>query len=97
MCYHLENQNFLFTHVNKIHKWIEILLVILSLVVLYLIGFVYVNPLKPHYFFMALAVLYSFRAFMEWKFEKVLKLYIISMLSSSGFLVIFIGIELFFS
>ncbi|SCY78371.1 DUF4181 domain-containing protein [Alkaliphilus peptidifermentans] len=86
----------LYKHVNRLHRWGEILIIILSLTVLYLIGFVYLRQLKPHYFLMALTALYGFRGFMEWKFEKASNEYITSFLAGIFLLFIFLSVELFF-
>ncbi|MBD1383622.1 DUF4181 domain-containing protein [Metabacillus arenae] len=85
-----------YTHVNKIHKRLEQVLIVLALVLLFLIGFVFNYRLEPHYFVGIISILFAFRAFMEWKFEKVSRQYILSILATSALLVIFIGIELFF-
>ena len=87
----------LYTHVNKAHKWGEVLLVVLSLIFLGKITFIDSHPLKPHYSVVGLILLYGFRAFMEWKFEKDSKQYILSILTSSFLLIILLGVELFFS
>lgn len=93
----IEYEEGLYKQVNNIHKWGEILLVILSLLVLYFIAFVSTHQLEPHYFIVSLILINSFRVFMEWKFEKFSKKYIISILSSSFLFIIFIVFELFFT
>lgn len=93
----IEYEEGLYKQVNNIHKWGEILLVILSLLVLYFISFVSTHQLEPHYFIVSLILINSFRAFMEWKFKKFSKKYIISILSSSFLFIIFIVFELFFT
>jgi hypothetical protein len=91
----IEYEGVIHKKVNKIHKWGEILLVILSLVGLYFIAFVSPRQLEPHYFLLSLILINSFRAFMELKYENYSKKYIISILSSCFLFITFIVFELF--
>ena len=83
-----------YKHVNKIHKKAEILLLIVSFVIIVLI-----NPASfgSHFVFIFLTLLSAFRAYMEWKFEKISKRYILSIFAASFFLIFFLGIEFVFS
>ncbi|MBU5677755.1 DUF4181 domain-containing protein [Alkaliphilus sp. MSJ-5] len=77
----------LFNHFNKLHKWLEVLLIagiILSL---------FINAL---YTFILFILLFAFRALMEWKFDKDSKLYILNVLYSGEFLLLLIILLLFF-
>lgn len=91
----IKGTGYLYQHVNNIHKWVEIIIVILSVITLFIIGFVYSGRLENHFFLASLIVLYTFRAFMEWKFKKASKKYILSILTISLFLVIFIVLKVF--
>ena len=93
----IQEINGLYKHVNQIHRQLEILLSVLLIVIFCIIGFVYPKRLEPHNILVLLTVLSSFRSFMEWKFNKQSKQYILYILNSSVFLLVFIGFELFFN
>lgn len=75
-----------YKHVNEIHKWLEVLLII---------GILLMFFVDSYYSLVGLTVLLSFRAFMEWKFEKELKTYILNILNSSVCVLFLIILKLF--
>ncbi|WP_445677916.1 DUF4181 domain-containing protein [Robertmurraya sp. FSL R5-0851] len=83
-----------YVHLNKIHKVTEIVIISLILVFTFLFSFVFRYNVGVHYFIGALSVLFAFRGYMEWKYNKLEKQYIFSILTSITFIISFIGIEL---
>lgn len=81
----------LYKHVNKVHIWLEIVLAIALITIAF-----FISEFKSYYLPIFLIALYSFRAFIEWKFEKESKVYILSMLSASAFLLLLIIFKLLF-
>jgi uncharacterized membrane protein len=77
----------LFKHFNKIHKWLEVLLIIGILAMIFV---------DAYYCLIGLNVLFAFRSFMEWKFEKETKAYIPNILNTSVCLLLLIILKLFF-
>ena len=79
----------LYKPVHPFQVWIEALIVMGSIIILFNIEFGIVGPgaLVPFVFFL----LFSFRTFMEWKFDRERKEYIITGLSS-GLLLIFCAV-----
>ncbi|MCC5908954.1 MAG: DUF4181 domain-containing protein [Clostridiaceae bacterium] len=92
--YNIKNEDGLYKHVNKIHKWSEIVIAIGMIFVFYLIVFIYSRQLEFRYIMGALATLYSFRVFMEWKYEEESNRYKISILNIAFFLFIIVVSEL---
>ncbi|MCC5908836.1 MAG: DUF4181 domain-containing protein [Clostridiaceae bacterium] len=92
--FNIKKEKNLYKHVNKTHKWSEIAITIITLLVLYLIAFVYPKQLEIYYFMGALAVLHALRTFMEWKYEEESNRYRISILNSSFFLLLFVVLGL---
>ena len=95
--YHIKMDGILYSHVNKIHKWGEMFIVIIVLVLMtihYAIVSEGTGSLKPHYFVLGMVLLFVFRAFMEWIYERDLKKYIITILASLFLLISFVGYEL---
>lgn len=86
-----------YKYLNNKHKYGELLIVIVSLIILYVVGFIFLNGIAPHYFAWPVIILYSFRAAMEWTFKKATKQYIISIINAGVFLVLFIGFEVLFN
>ncbi|WP_246945374.1 DUF4181 domain-containing protein [Bacillus pinisoli] len=85
---------FLYKHTNRIHFWGEGFIVFLSLIILFLIAFILDNVmLQPYYFLACAIVIQVFRSIMEWKYRKESKQYIISIVTSFMFMVMFIGVE----
>lgn len=82
--FNIRKKKGLFKHFNKFHKWAEILLITGIILVLFIDAF---------YSFVLLILLLSFRAFMEWKFEKESKTYILNILNSGEFLLLLIIIK----
>ncbi|MGE8079230.1 DUF4181 domain-containing protein [Peribacillus loiseleuriae] len=64
------------SHVNKIHKLGE-----WSILVVFLISIIYVNPQKLAYYILLpyYIVMISFRAFMEWKYQREKRKYILTL------------------
>ncbi|WP_041720569.1 DUF4181 domain-containing protein [Alkaliphilus metalliredigens] len=83
----IKKKKFLFQHVNKIHTWLEALLFILTL------SMMFVNE---YYFFIGITAIFCFRIVIEWKFEKESKTYILSILNASICLLLLIMFKLFF-
>ncbi|WP_425415488.1 DUF4181 domain-containing protein [Peribacillus loiseleuriae] len=73
-----KEKGWLYTHANKQHKWGE--RAILSFFFIALMYLVYVNSIHssfftlPPYFF----ILYSYRTFMEWKYQRGTRKYILT-------------------
>ena len=76
----------LFNHFNKFHKWIEVLIIT---------GIILSFFMNALYVFILFILLYAFRAFMEWKFDKGSMIYILNILYSSEFLLLLIILILF--
>ncbi|WP_047986006.1 DUF4181 domain-containing protein [Ornithinibacillus californiensis] len=85
----------LYKYINKTHKWGERILLLLFFITLSIayFGFYYVEVYLIFIFFLAQSI---FRAFMEWKYEREEKEYIISLIGAGTSVVLFIGV-LFFS
>jgi len=81
----------LYKHVNKVHIWLEVVLAIALITIAF-----FISEFKSYYVPIFLIVLYSFRAFIEWKFDKESKVYILSILSASAFLLLLILFKLLF-
>lgn len=83
----------LYKPVHPFQVWIEALIVIGSIIILFNIEFEVFRPgaLVPFVFFL----LFSFRTFMEWKFDRERKEYIITALSSGILLVFWVVIVIF--
>jgi len=77
-----------YVHVNKFHLWSEVLLFVLLTTIVYFSG------LRQYFLHILLSVLFSYRAFMEWKFAKESKAYIISILDGSRILLFVIVLTL---
>ncbi len=80
----IKKEKGLFKHFNKIHKWLEVLLIIGVLAVFFI---------NAYYPLIVLTVLFAFRAFMEWKFEKESKAYILNILNASVVLFVLIALK----
>ncbi|MGD6903410.1 DUF4181 domain-containing protein [Bacillus infantis] len=68
----------------------------MSLLILFLIGFVFDSGLKPHYPVMILSILLFVRAIFERIYKKETRRYILSTLTSLALLIMFAGIQLLF-
>jgi uncharacterized membrane protein YedE/YeeE len=68
---------------------------VVILIILFILGFVFDYEIGAQSIFGGLAILYAFRAFMEWKYDKKRKNYILTLVGSIALLVMFIGITLF--
>lgn len=86
-----------YKHVNEIHKEAEIYLLVAWIISLFIFFVIKPAAFKVYFIFVWLTVLYIFRAYMEWKFEKKLKRHILSILAAGFFLIIFLGIEFVFT
>ena len=77
---------------NRAHQWIEISFLLVSLVVLL---FLFLNnyPLVLHHVFLYLVVISIFRAFMEWRFAKGTRRYLLNVLSAAFSMVLFVIFE----
>lgn len=93
----IKGNGLFYSHINKIHKIGELSIGLLVILVLGIRTFFYNIPLEPHHFISAIILLQVFRAFIEWKFDKSSKKYTLSTLTAIFLLIIFLGIELFFS
>lgn len=76
---HIPNKNrFIYKPVNAIHKWGEIIITIIYLIASFVL-IATMNYINLGYFmFVFFIVLHMFRTFMEWKFDKESKEYVIS-------------------
>ena len=77
------------TYVNKFHKWGERLAIILY-VIFFLVALVYSVGIF-HYSFLFFIMIGAFRAFMEWRFERASKRYVLSILFAAFCLIFLIG------
>lgn len=85
--FHIKRKKGLFNHFNEAHKWLEVLLTI---------GILLMFFINEYYSLIGLTILFSFRAFMEWKFEKESKAYILNILYSSVCILFLIILKPFF-
>ena len=69
----IKKQKGIYKHLNKIHKWVEIILIIAIILMLFI---------NAYYSLIGLTVLLGFRTFMEWKFEKESKTYILGIVDT---------------
>ena len=94
--YNIKKEKGLYTHINSSHKWGEVLIISVALVLLFIHSFVLdiTGPLKPNQFFLALIPATLFRIFMEYRYEKDSSRYLRSMLSVIIFIILFVGFEL---
>jgi hypothetical protein len=74
----IPKQKGLYKQVNAVHKWGEIILLIIYLLYIFLYIAFLNQPIQPQLIFVFLILLYIFRSFMEWKYEKASKRYILS-------------------
>ena len=74
--------------VNKVHLWSEVLLFVLLTTIIYFSG------LREYFLLILLTVLFTFRVFMEWKFAKESKAYIVSVLDGSRIILIVIAVSI---
>ncbi|SCY55600.1 DUF4181 domain-containing protein [Alkaliphilus peptidifermentans] len=86
----IKNQKGFYKPVNKIHQWSEITLIISLIIIIY-----FISMLRQYFLPIFSTVVFGFRAFMEWKYEKNSKTYILSILNGSRFLVLIILINMF--
>ncbi|WP_093314284.1 DUF4181 domain-containing protein [Tindallia californiensis] len=82
--YNIKDENTFYKHVNKTHKWSELTIVIIF--VLYLLVFAYPQSFRFYYVMGAIAIFYSFRALMEWRYKKQSNNYRINILNAAFFL-----------
>lgn len=88
--FNIQKKKGLYKHVNEFHKWSEVALIIALIII------IFSNiELRRYFFPIFLVVLFGFRAFIEWKFEKESKVYILSILSGSAALSVWIILDLF--
>lgn len=80
-------------YVNKFHKKGERLLIILYVIFCFIAVVYYGNIF--HYNLLFLIMIGIFRAFMEWKFERASKQYVLSILFTVFCLILFIGFQFF--
>jgi uncharacterized membrane protein len=85
--FNIKKKKGLFKHFNEIHKWVEVLLIIGTLAMVFV---------DAYYCLIGLTVLLAFRSFMEWKFEKESKAYILNALNTGVCLLLLIILKLFF-
>ncbi|WP_196493858.1 DUF4181 domain-containing protein [Ornithinibacillus caprae] len=88
--YKIKKEGFLYQYVNSVHKDGE-----LTITLLFLFSFVYITyngyievPENIIYYFI---ILFGFRAFMAWKYERASKKYILTMMTL-GLMMIGIGL-----
>ena len=71
--YNIKKQKGIYKHLNKVHKWVEVVLII---------AIILMSFINAYYSLIGLNVLLGFRAFMEWKFEKESKTYILGIVDT---------------
>ncbi len=82
-----------YTRTNKIYKYGETFLLILILIVGGIALFRYSVPIEPPYWYtIPFMLICIFRAFMEWKFDKDAKKYILSLLEFAFLLILLFGL-----
>jgi len=89
-----------FSYYSKTRKWVEISFIVILLVVTALLAFsaTDIPPFKSHYYIAFMPIIFSFfHAFMEWKYEKDAKQYVLSILAGIFFIIVFLGVELVFT
>ena len=85
----IDNNGWIYKPINRLHRRAEIVAFALMLLILYRASFILNHPWQV-YLFGGMSVLYAFRAYMEWKFERKSKRYILSIIDSSAYIIIFI-------
>ncbi|KUO51935.1 MAG: hypothetical protein APF76_06775 [Desulfitibacter sp. BRH_c19] len=91
--FNIKKKKGLYKHVNKVHKWSEVVIIIALITMTF---FSKSSELRQYYLPIFFTVLFGFRAFIEWKFEKESKVYILSILNGSTVLLLLIILKLFF-
>jgi hypothetical protein len=87
----IEKRTGLYRHINRYQLSGEVYIFIIMFLFLFFIG-----PLQPHYIFLGLIIpLGSYRTFMEWKYDKASKQFVLSLFNTAIFLIAFTGILLF--
>ena len=81
--FNIQKKKGLYRHVNEVHKWSEVALIITLITMCFLN-----SELRQYYFPIFTTVLFGFRAFIEWKLEKESRVYILSILSGSTVLLV---------
>ncbi|MGI6307496.1 MAG: DUF4181 domain-containing protein [Dethiobacteria bacterium] len=91
--FNIKISGFFYTPTNKIHKYGERFLLILFLMVGGIAIFGYSVPIEPPYWYTIPFMLWCiFSAFMEWKFDKDSKKYILSLLEFAFILILLLGL-----
>ncbi len=91
--FNIKTSGFFYIHSNKIHKYGETFLLILILIVGGIALFRYSVPIEPPYWYtIPFMLICIFRAFMEWKFDKDAKKYILSLLEFMFLLILLFGL-----
>lgn len=84
--FNIEKGDFIYQHVNSWHKWLEILLIVISLVIMYFAA----DIVNPAYFSLAtIGVLWGGRSVVERVYHPESKIYITHALASVTILIIF--------
>lgn len=87
----------LYRHINNAHKWVERILLLLFIIIMVVTVFEFALSQENIYVFIFgfFTLLSSFRTFMEYKYEREEKKYIIELIWAIGNFIIFIGLIFF--
>lgn len=88
--FNIKRENKFYKHVNKIHLWGEILIFIAIIAIFY-----FNSSIKKCFIPVLLTAVFGFRAFMEWKYDKDSKSYIMSIFSIIAVLIPYFVLTLF--
>lgn len=91
----IKKEKVFYAHVNSSHKWGEVLIVAITLVLLFTHIFLLdrTSPFEPHHFFLAFFLISIYRIFMEFRYERSSKRYYRTILSTIYLVILFVGLE----
>lgn len=90
----IEKKKGFYQRINKVHERGEVIIVLLVLITMYLWTFIFNKELKPYYFIAGLIVLNSFRALMEWMYDRESKQYILTIFVNGALISVFLIFEI---
>lgn len=82
--------SFIYHRKNNLHLWLEVTVLIILFIGFFIWGFVYMRPVEFYYYFGLFSIFLAFRTVFEWKFDKNSKRYIVSILDSVMFFIVFV-------
>ncbi len=94
--YNIKKEEFIYTFVNRLHKWGALLILAVSLTVLLMHAFVLeiTGQFKPSHIVLASLPFVFFSIFMEYRHERNSKRYLRSILQAIFLLIFIVGFEL---